>query len=94
MSQKFNLAAEKNLRKAIRLDPANTTAYFQLSKAFGQMQRVAYAEWALAEYYDLLGRPESLKHARRAIKGLPDGSSEKVRTTDILEIARAGGAGR
>ena len=29
MSQKFNLA-EKNLRKALRLDPANTTAYFQL----------------------------------------------------------------
>ena len=51
MSQKFNLAAENNLRKALRLDPSNTTAYFQLSKAFGQMQRVAYAEWALAEYY-------------------------------------------
>ena len=94
LSQKFNRAAENNLRTALRLDPDNTTAYFQLSKTFGQMQQVAYAEWALAEYFALLGRPEALKHARRAIKGLPDRSPEKIRTTDILEIARANRAGR
>ena len=94
LSKKFNHAAENNLRKALRLDPDNTTAYFQLSKTFGQMQQVAYAEWALAEYFALLGRPEALKHARRAIKGLPDRSPEKIRTTDILEIARANRAGR
>ena len=94
LSQKLNRAAENNLRTALRLDPANTTAYFQLSKTFGQMQQVAYAEWALAEYFALLGRPEALNHARRAIKGLPDGSPEKIRTTDILEIARANRAGR
>ncbi|HCQ82419.1 MAG: hypothetical protein CBD03_03320 [Rhizobiales bacterium TMED143] len=89
MSQKINREAESNLRKALRLDPNNTTAYFQLSKAFGQMERVAYAEWALAEYYALLNRPEALKHAGRAVKGLPVGSPEKIRTTDILEISRA-----
>jgi predicted Zn-dependent protease len=78
----------------LRLDSTNTTAYFQLSKVFGQMQRVAYAEWALAEYYALLGRREALKHAQRALKGLPNGSPEKIRTTDILQIARAGQADR
>ena len=94
LSQKFNRAAENNLRRALRLDPTNTTAYFQLSKAFGQMQQVAYAEWALAEYFSLLGRPEAIKHAKRAIKRLPHGSPEQIRTTDILEIARANRAGR
>ncbi|HCD17556.1 MAG: M48 family peptidase [Rhizobiales bacterium TMED83] len=94
MSQEFNRAAENNLRAALRLDSTNTTAYFQLSKVFGQMQRVAYAEWALAEYYALLGRREALKHAQRALKGLPNGSPEKIRTTDILQIARAGQADR
>ena len=93
MSQKFNLVAENNLRKVLRLDPSNTTAYFQLSKAFGQMQRVAYAEWALAEYFALLGRPEALKHARRAIKGLPTGRPKNP-DNGYSEIACAGGAGR
>ena len=50
------------------------------------MQRVAYAEWALAEYFALFGRPEALKHARRAIKGCPTGRPKKSGQRIFLKL--------
>jgi len=48
------------------------------------LQKVAYAEWALAEYYALSGRPAAKKHARKAMRGLPESSVEYLRARDIL----------
>ena len=39
---------------------------------------------ALAEYYAAAVRKEARKHAQRALKGLPKGSVEYIRTVDIL----------
>jgi predicted Zn-dependent protease len=86
----INEAAIANLRRALREDPSNSTAFFQLSKGFGQLGETAMAQWALAEYYAGLGSPEAAMHAQRALKGLPKGSVEYVRAVDILSSAPDG----
>ena len=86
----INEAAIANLRRALREDPSNSTAFFQLSKGFGQLGQTALAQWALAEYYAGAGSPEATRHAQRALKGLPKGSVEYVRAVDILSA----GSGR
>ena len=83
-AKKYNEEAIKNLRKAVRLDRQGGTAYFQMSKAYGQLGQTAFAQWALAEYYAAVGSPEARQHAKRAIKGLSKGSVEYIRATDIL----------
>ena len=82
--QEINRQAVANLRRATRLDPKNATAYFQMSKGYGQLGETALAQWALAEYYAGLGSPEAKMHAQRAIRGLTKGSVEYIRAVDIL----------
>lgn len=84
----INEAAIANLRRALRQDPSNGTAYLQLSKGFGQIDETALAQWALAEYHAAAGSPEAAMHAQRALKGLPKGSVEYIRSIDILSAIR------
>ncbi len=79
-------AALANLRKALRLDPENATAYFFMSKAYGQLDRPPYAEWSLAEYYALMRSPKAISYAKRALRGLPNDSIEYLRSRDILKM--------
>jgi predicted Zn-dependent protease len=79
-----NKQAINNLRRALRIDPQDATAYFQMSKAYGQLGETALAQWALAEYYAGHGSPEAKMHATRAMKGLPKDSVEYIRAIDIL----------
>lgn len=88
-NQAINEKAIGNLRHALRDDPTNTTAFFQLSKGFGQLGKTALAQWALAEYYAGIGHPEAARHAKRALKGLPRGSVEYLRASDILSSIKA-----
>ncbi|MGI9440571.1 MAG: M48 family metalloprotease [Parvibaculales bacterium] len=83
----FYQAAVENLRTALRLAPDTIAAYFLLAKAFGQLERVAYAEWALAEYYALLRNQQAIIHAKRALRGLPKNSVEHIYARDILATA-------
>ena len=83
-SKAINQEAIDYLRTALRIDPLNGPAYLQLSKGYGQLDETALAQWALAEYYAAAGRSEALKHAKRALKGLPKESVEYIRTVDIL----------
>lgn len=83
--KQLNEEAENVLRSALRLDPYNNAAYFQLSKAYGQLGKVAHAQWALAEYYALLKNPAAKRHAKRALQGLDKSSTEYLRASDILE---------
>ena len=80
----INHQAIENLRAALRLDPENHSAYRQLFKAYGQIDQVAYAQWALAEYHALLRSPAAVKHAKRAMRGLPKTSAEFLRARDIV----------
>ncbi|MBE8190744.1 MAG: M48 family metallopeptidase [Alphaproteobacteria bacterium] len=81
----LNQEAETILRRALRLDPYNNAAYFQLSKTYGQLGKTAYAQWALAEYYALLGNPAAKRHAKIALQGLEKSSTEYLRASDIIE---------
>ena len=76
-----------NLRAALRRTPDTVSAYFLMAKAYGQLEQVAYAEWALAEYYALLRNPRAMVHANRALNRLPAGSVESIRARDILALA-------
>ncbi len=76
------------LREVLRIDPFNGAAYLQMSKGYGQLDETALAQWALAEYYAAAGRPEAAMHARRALKGLPEGSVEHIRAVDILSASK------
>lgn len=89
-----NRQAIAELRQALRLDSSNPTAYFQMSKGYGQLGETALAQWALAEYHALIGSPEAATHARRALKGLPEGTVEYIRTVDILSSPRRSGSRR
>lgn len=80
----INQQAVRNLKKALRLDPSNPTAYLQMSKGYGQLGETALAQYALAEYHAALGSREAKRHARRAAKGLEKGSVEYIRTIDII----------
>ncbi len=82
----INQKAEKNLRHALRLDPQSNSAWFQLAKAYGQLEKTAYANWAMAEYYALQKNPDARKYARRALKALPRRSTEFLRARDIMSI--------
>ena len=82
----FNDAAIENLRKALRMDSENATAYFFMSKAYGQLERAPYAEWSLAEYYALMRNPKAVTYAQRALRGLPKDSIEYLRSRDILKM--------
>ncbi|MDC0131899.1 hypothetical protein OAI24_03465 [Alphaproteobacteria bacterium] len=82
----INQQAITNIRTALRLDPENISAYHQLSKAYGQLDRPAYAQWALAEYHALVRSPEAATYANRAIRGLPENSVEYLRARDILKM--------
>ena len=84
VDRNINMQAVANLRRAVRIDPSNATAYFQMSKGYGQLGETALAQWALAEYYAGLGSPEAKMHAQRAIRGLDKGSVEYIRAVDIL----------
>ena len=86
----INEAAISNLRHALRDDPTNGAAYLLLSKGFGQLNKTALAQWALAEYHAAAGSREAATHAQRAIKGLPKGSVEYIRAIDILSAGRDG----
>lgn len=85
LQQKRTPEAIALLRQAIRDDNENLTAYMQLSKAYGQIENIGLAEWALAEYYALIGSPQATMHAQKAIKILPPKSPESMRSQDISE---------
>jgi predicted Zn-dependent protease len=85
LQQKRTPEAIALLRQAIRDDNENLTAYMQLSKAYGQIENIGLAEWALAEYYALIGSPQATMHAQKAIKILPPRSPESMRSQDISE---------
>lgn len=77
------LRAIELLRGAIRLEQDNLIAYTQLSKSYGQIEKIGLAEWALAENFALRGDPQAQQHANRAIKLLEPGQPERLRAQDI-----------
>lgn len=82
--------AVANLRRALRYEPDNATALFQLATAYGHLGETARAQLALAEYYARLDRMgEARRQAERARRALKKGSPEWLRADDILRVGRA-----
>lgn len=71
------------LRDTLRSEPDNVTAFLQLSKAYGHVENIGLAEWALAEYYAMRRDPSARMHAKKAIRLLEPGQSERLRALDI-----------
>ncbi len=74
-----------DLREAIRLEPKNISAYFQLSIAYGLLEQFGHAEWAIAEFYAVRNNPQALTHAKRALQKLSPSDSEYLRAQDIAQ---------
>ncbi len=77
------------LNQAIKYDPQNTTAYYQLSLAYGLSNEPGFAELATAERFYLYGASAKASiHAKRAEKLLKKGSPSWLRAKDILNAAK------
>lgn len=77
------------LNQAIKYDPQNTTAYYQLSLAYGLSNEPGFAELATAEQFYLYGASAKASiHAKRAEKLLKKGSPSWLRAKDILNAAK------
>ena len=74
------------LKQAIKLEPDNTVAYYQLALAYGQINQQGQAELATAERFFLYRNiKKARQHARRAIVLLKVGTPEWIRAQDITE---------
>ena len=83
-------AVVANLKQALRYEPRIPRAWRQLATAYGRMNKHGLASHALAEEAILRGDGASAARlSKRAMRTLPKGSSEWLRSQDIeLQIKR------
>ena len=73
------------LKKALRMEKDNMTAYYQMATAYALLGDTGRAELATAERYYILGKLEiASMHAHRAMKHLPKNSPEWLKAQDIM----------
>ncbi|MCG8547463.1 MAG: M48 family metalloprotease [Alphaproteobacteria bacterium] len=73
-----------NVREAIRYEPQVPRAWRQLATAYGRMDKLGLASHALAEEAMLRGDLRgAMRHAKRAMQLLPNGSAEWIRSQDL-----------
>jgi len=73
-----------NLKQALRYEPRVPRAWRQLATAYGRMNKQGLTSHALAEEAILRGdRASAARFAKRAMRTLPTGSSEWLRSQDI-----------
>ncbi|MBF0562687.1 MAG: M48 family metallopeptidase [Alphaproteobacteria bacterium] len=76
--------AAENLRFATHSEPDNPFAWNQMSIAYGRSGNEGMAEYAMAEYAFLAGKPsEAVYHAGKARTLLPRSSAAALRAQDI-----------
>lgn len=76
--------AIKLLKKSLRLDAENPSAFYQLAIAQSQLGNIAEAELATAERFYLYGNKEKARtHAERALKIFSKGTPSWFRAKDI-----------
>ena len=77
-----------NLEQAVREDPDNPGAWYQLSVGYGRENNLGMAHLASAERAMLVGRPlDAKQQAERALTRLARGSPAALRAEDIVSIA-------
>src|SRR5262249_10358565 len=79
------------LKEVVRLEPRNSSAWYQLSIAYGKDGQLAMAALALAEEASggssRRARLQAKDQAQRAMQGLPEGSPGWLRAQDIFNEA-------
>ncbi len=85
-----NLAeAERVLKASIQKDNENPFAWYQLGVIYDQKGDAARAAMASAERYHLEGRPQlALANANLAVRNLPTGTPDWIRSQDIALVSR------
>ncbi len=74
-------------RRSVLTSPAPLT-YWVMSRAYGETD-TGRADWAMAEYYNLIGKTDAAhKYARRARKHLPSSSPEYLKSSDIINTKK------
>lgn len=73
------------LKKALRIEEDNMTAFYQMATAYALLGDTGRAELATAERYYILGNiKKASMHAYRAMKYLPKNSPEWLKAQDIM----------
>ena len=73
------------LKKALRIEEDNMTAFYQMATAYALLGDTGRAELATAERYYILGNiKKASMHAHRAMKYLPKNSPEWLKAQDIM----------
>jgi predicted Zn-dependent protease len=81
--------AEKVLRQAVARDDENPFAWFQLGTVYERKGDEPRTALATAERASLIGDPgTAMVSARRAMAGLPQGSSDWIRAQDIMMVSQ------
>lgn len=81
--------AVKHLSRAIELDQYMPSAWRLLASTYGKMDNMPMADYAMSEYYMLIGQTaEARKTAKRAIDKISKKSSAYQHLKDILDILK------
>ncbi len=83
--------AIQELKEVVRLEPRDGGAWRLLGIAYGRDGQIGLASWALAEGAAAAGADSEARHrAKEAMKQLPMGSPEWLRSQDILTAPKPG----
>jgi predicted Zn-dependent protease len=78
----------KELQASIDLEGDNAFAWYELAQAYARMGQTSKAELATAErYFALYSFPQAQQFAGRALRQLPQGSTDWQRANDIISIS-------
>ena len=79
-------SAFNHLNHAILTEEDSPLLWQLMASVYDRMEKPAFADCAMAEYYMTLGKPEEAqKRAKKALKNLPQKTSCTARMQDILE---------
>ena len=77
------------LKKSLHLNSKNSYSWYLLAKAYAYIEEIAFANYATAERYFLIGeRGLSYDFALKAIKEIEKNTPEWYRTYDLIEILK------
>jgi predicted Zn-dependent protease len=86
---KLTVEAAQELQTALKQEPDEPVAWYELAQAYGRLGQTGKAELATAErYFAVEAYPQAVQFAGRAQRQLQQGSTDWQRATDILAIAQ------
>ena len=86
--RQYTEQAVKELQASIDIEGDNAFAWYELAQAYARMGQTSKAELATAErYFALYSFPQAQQFAGRALRQLPQGSTDWQRANDIISIS-------